>query len=85
MESRLQYTIIGIFIFAISLTLSCNKHVGSASDSNKADTVKVGAWYFGGWSFPPDANGHTFHISPTLTSPIQTGNLFGDGGKMLPE
>lgn len=29
---------------------------------------KVGAWYFGGWSVTPDTNGHTFHISPTLTS-----------------
>lgn len=29
---------------------------------------KVGAWYFGGWSVTPDETGHTFHISPTLTS-----------------
>lgn len=28
--------------------------------------VKVGAWYFGGWSFKSDPEGHTFHISPTL-------------------
>lgn len=36
---------------------------------DKSDVVvKVGAWYFGGWSFPPDANGYTFHISPSLVT-----------------
>lgn len=30
--------------------------------------IKIGAWYFGGWSVTPDSTGHTFHISPTLTS-----------------
>lgn len=39
---------------------------GKISDTKKE--FSVGAWYFGGWSFPPDANGHTFHISPTLTT-----------------
>jgi len=35
--------------------------------SNDTEKVKVGSWYFGGWSFPPeDETGHTFHISPTL-------------------
>lgn len=34
--------------------------------AQNAYEVKVGAWYFGGWSFPADANGFTFHISPTL-------------------
>ncbi len=28
----------------------------------------MGDWYFGGWSFPPDANGNTFHISPSLVA-----------------
>ena len=37
----------------------------------KSNDVKVGAWYFGGWSFPPDTNGYTFHISPTLVTQYQ--------------
>jgi hypothetical protein len=68
MKSRLHYTITGVFLLAVFLILSCDKRAGAASGSNNSDTVKVGAWYFGGWSFPPDANGHTFHISPTLTT-----------------
>jgi hypothetical protein len=32
----------------------------------KSQPVRVGAWYFGGWSFKPDAEGYTYHISPTL-------------------
>jgi len=35
---------------------------------NMKSSVKVGAWYFGGWSFPADENGYTYHISPTLVS-----------------
>ncbi|MDD2797148.1 MAG: glycoside hydrolase family 99-like domain-containing protein [Bacteroidales bacterium] len=35
---------------------------------SNATPAKVGAWYFGGWSFPADANGYTYHISPTLVS-----------------
>lgn len=52
-----------LFSFAL---YSCK---GETPDPNiDKDKVKVGAWYFGGWSFPADANGNTFHISPSLVT-----------------
>ncbi|MDD2797146.1 MAG: glycoside hydrolase family 99-like domain-containing protein [Bacteroidales bacterium] len=48
--------------------LNFSANAATQAIGNKTSTVKVGAWYFGGWSFPADANGYTFHISPTLVS-----------------
>lgn len=52
----------------IATTLVCCSNAKEEPTGQAETAVKVGAWYFGGWSFPPDANGHTFHISPTLTT-----------------
>ena len=38
------------------------------SENNKMGKVKLGAWYYGGWSFPPDKKGYMFQISPTLVN-----------------
>lgn len=59
---------ISLFLTSIiNISCSTNKEV-EIIENEPSGEVKVGAWYFGGWSFPPDANGHTFHISPTLTT-----------------
>ncbi|HMR18903.1 MAG TPA: glycoside hydrolase family 99-like domain-containing protein, partial [Sphingobacterium sp.] len=58
-----------LFIVIFSAILSCRSQQTDSEDrkDDKKNNVKVGTWYFGGWSFPPeDAAGHTFHISPTL-------------------
>ena len=54
-------------ILFISLTLSSCKETDEP-EIKKEDKIKVGAWYFGGWSFPADDNGYTFHISPSLVN-----------------
>lgn len=54
---------IAIFLSAVCCTLSAVQ-----AQSPEPFRPKVGAWYFGGWSVTPDQTGHTFHISPTLTS-----------------
>lgn len=53
-----------IFVL-LSLALQAQCQTPTTDERND---VKVGAWYFGGWSVTPDKDGHTFHISPTLTS-----------------
>ena len=58
---------ISLFIFLFP-NYSCGNSVPASSENDDCDHVKVGAWYFGGWSFPPDVNGNTFHISPTLVA-----------------
>lgn len=47
-------------------SISCSGK--SISEKSKVEKVKLGAWYFGGWSFPPDEKGYTFHISHTLVN-----------------
>lgn len=61
---------ISFFIFQISKSCSPSDAPQRCNDNceQNKDEVKVGAWYFGGWSFPPDENGYTFHISPTLVN-----------------
>ena len=64
------YAIFSFLLLVFSVTQSScqgKKDPVPEVPGNKA-AVKVGAWYFGGWSFPADQNGHTFHISPTLTT-----------------
>ena len=56
-----------IILIFLSLTLLSCKGETPEPIVNKA-VVRVGAWYFGGWSFPADANGYTFHISPSLVT-----------------
>lgn len=55
---------------------SCSKNEEENPSSDTFDP-KVGAWYFGGWSFPPDPNGYTFHISPSLVGDIQRKPIWG--------
>ncbi|MDD2797139.1 MAG: glycoside hydrolase family 99-like domain-containing protein [Bacteroidales bacterium] len=65
----MKHNFIGKLVLLIAIILvqtSCDK-ISAKSPKNQSD-VKVGAWYFGGWSFPADANGNTFHISPSLVS-----------------
>lgn len=50
---------------ALLLIPACEKSDGGEGPGD-GYKIKVGTWYFGGWSFPPDANGYTFHISPSL-------------------
>ena len=47
---------------ALLLIPACEKSDGGEGPGD-GYKIKVGTWYFGGWSFPPDANGYTFHIS----------------------
>lgn len=64
---------IALSLFAL-ITVSCSKNTLSGTkeeDKSNENEVKVGAWYFGGWSFPPDEEGYTFHISPTLVNQYQ--------------
>lgn len=64
----IKYTLFSISVGVLA-AVSCSNRLDTEHVEDQAeDPVKVGAWYFGGWSFPPDANGHTFHISPTLTT-----------------
>lgn len=57
------------FLFLCIISISCsNSTAATEPEKENPDKIKVGAWYFGGWSFKPDANGHTFHISPTLVT-----------------
>ncbi len=60
------YAIAGLLLSVAAWSCGNGKEADPAEGTE--DPVKVGAWYFGGWSFPPDENGHTFHISPTLTT-----------------
>lgn len=56
-----------ILFAALALLSSCDKQDGGTpGGGDDGFRAKVGAWYFGGWSFPADANGYTFHISPSL-------------------
>lgn|GEM_PF-6199311 len=55
-----------IFLSLMMIQTSCKGNVPNPPATKT--TVKVGAWYFGGWSFPADENGYTFHISPTLVT-----------------
>ncbi|SDD71622.1 glycoside hydrolase family 99-like domain-containing protein [Niabella drilacis] len=62
-----------LFFLVHSMLFFCgscsHSQVKAPPVKDNAGKVRVGAWYFGGWSFPPDdAAGHTFHISPTLVS-----------------
>jgi hypothetical protein len=54
-----------ILIIALLAQTSCWK---KGKEQPNKDVVKVGAWYFGGWSFPADSGGYTFHISPSLVA-----------------
>lgn len=63
----ITYAFAGMLLATATL-LSCGNGKEASPSNGTENTVKVGAWYFGGWSFPPDENGHTFHISPTLTT-----------------
>lgn len=63
-----KFLVVIVLLISI-LCLSCNSHTYKIEQEKEAsDKIKVGAWYFGGWSFKPDVNGHTFHISPTLVT-----------------
>lgn len=64
-----RYVFLLIFILMSHALISCSQNASKIKQdpSDENDKISVGAWYFGGWSFPPDADGHTFHISPTLT------------------
>lgn len=62
---RLRTLFIALLLIAISCSASSED---TELKTDQSEKVKVGAWYFGGWSFPPDQNGHTFHISPTLVT-----------------
>lgn len=66
-KTNLQY-LISLFSAAAILFLltACDKQEGEKPGGGDGYKIKVGTWYFGGWSFPPDANGYTFHISPSL-------------------
>jgi len=68
----LKKTLFFISFFILQISRSCSpsdapQGYNDNGEQNK-DEVRVGAWYFGGWSFPPDENGYTFHISPTLVN-----------------
>lgn len=68
----LKKTLFLISFFILQISRSCSpsdapQGYNDNGEQNK-DKVRVGAWYFGGWSFPPDENGYTFHISPTLVN-----------------
>jgi len=67
--SILKFSFFPALLLGISMSLGCsNSSETEPPQPEITDNVKVGAWYFGGWSFEPDENGHTFHISPTLTT-----------------
>ncbi len=61
-----------IFLLLFQINVSCNQNDAHQQKNDNGEQnkkkIKVGAWYFGGWSFPPDENGYTFHISPTLVN-----------------
>src|SRR5690606_24368913 len=60
-----------ILLLVPIIILSCAKKAEGDKPGElgeDGDKIKVGAWYFGGWSFPPDGNGYTFHISPSLVT-----------------
>ena len=63
---RITFAFAGL-LMVVTMFVCCS-HAKEEPIGEAKTTVKVGAWYFGGWSFPADANGHTFHISPTLTT-----------------
>ena len=46
--------------------ISCDKE--NVSDKKSEDQLNIGAWYFGGWSFPSNQDGYSYHITPTLTT-----------------
>lgn len=55
-------------LLILTLLSVCAATADAQTQESSANRPKVGAWYFGGWSVTPDESGHTFHISPTLTS-----------------
>jgi hypothetical protein len=61
------YSIFSCIIF-LTTQSSCQSKKQEDKPQGQTEKVKVGAWYFGGWSFPADQNGNTFHISPSLVS-----------------
>ena len=63
-----RFFLINLFLILVVMMSCSSGKDGETKGDEPLNEVKVGAWYFGGWSFPPDANGHTFHISPTLTT-----------------
>lgn len=70
-QKKLLYT--SLFLFAL-MNVFCSTNTLTETKEKSKNTkgdVKVGAWYFGGWSFPPDEEGYTFHISPTLVNEYQ--------------
>lgn len=63
-----KYLIITLFFFLSQTVVSCSSDIKPAEEEKNGEMLKIGAWYFGGWSFPPDEYGYTFHISPTLVT-----------------
>lgn len=62
---------------ALILLASCDKQERGEPNGDDGYNIKVGAWYFGGWSFPADPNGYTFHISPSLVGDNTRKPLWG--------
>jgi hypothetical protein len=60
--------IIATFILFVSFSCKSDDDPSSNGKDTKTEKIKVGAWYFGGWSMPADSKGYTFHISPTLVT-----------------
>lgn len=60
-NAKYLFTLAGIF-----LLMGCANSQKKLVELPKGEQIRVGAWYFGGWSFKPDDKGYTFHISPTL-------------------
>ena len=61
------YTISLIFIYLIQ---GACKKTNTIQHPNypSSDSIRLGAWYYGGWSFPADSKGYTFQISPSLVT-----------------
>ena len=55
-----------MLLFLSPYLISCNNE--NVPDKENENQLNIGSWYFGGWSFPSDKDGYSYHITPTLVN-----------------